>query len=247
MPGTENEGNPPPAVLLREAVFTWPGQRLETLRIPSFTVTRGERVFLSGPSGSGKSTFLGLVAGILVPTSGSLRVNGVCLGSLSGAARDVFRGDNIGCVFQQHNLIPYLSLLENVLIPCRFSPARRARAAALAGSPLAAAGELLERLDLAEDLWDREVSSLSMGQQQRAAAARALMGRPPLLIADEPTSSLDADRRSGFLRLLLRECREAGSSLLFVSHDQGLAELFPRTERFAELNRAQPRRGGASA
>jgi putative ABC transport system ATP-binding protein len=224
-------------------IFIWPGQRQALLRIPHFAVGPGERVFLSGPSGSGTSTLLCLIAGILKPASGSVSVNGVCVSACKGAARDRFRGDFIGFIFQQFNLIPYLSLLDNVLIPCRFSRTRRVRAAMRAGSPREEAKRLLERLDLAPDIWDRPVSRLSTGQQQRAAAARALMGAPPLLIADEPTSSLDADRRASFLRLLLRECGEAGSSLLFVSHDQNLAGEFPRTVRMAELTEDRPRPG----
>ncbi len=230
---------PVPAVSLEGAVYYWPGQARPTLNIPSFRVAPGERIFIAGPSGSGKSTLLGLIAGILAPDRGTVAVGGVVLNGLSGARRDMFRGDHIGFIFQQFNLIPYLSILENVLIPCRLSAIRRERAALMAESPLAAARELLTRLDLSPDLWSRRVSRLSAGQQQRVAAARALIGRPSLLIADEPTSSLDADRRASFLRLLLKEAGEAGSTLLFVSHDQGLAAEFPRSVRLAELNRPQ--------
>ncbi|MDR2077139.1 MAG: ABC transporter ATP-binding protein [Desulfovibrio sp.] len=226
------------AVRLSRLVFAWPGQERAVIRISSFSLAPGEQVFLSGPSGSGKSTLLALIGGILRPRSGSVTVNGVCLHSLGGWARDAFRGDEIGFIFQQFNLIPYLSILENVLIPCHFSRKRRLRAKEAAGSPLRAAHRLLERLDLAPDLWNRQVTRLSVGQQQRVAAARALMGGPSLLIADEPTSSLDADRREGFLRLLLRECREAGAGLLFVSHDRSLAEAFPVRLEFTEINEA---------
>jgi putative ABC transport system ATP-binding protein len=228
-----------PAVALSETVFRWPGQQRDTLHIPSFAASLGEHVFISGPSGSGKSTLLGLVAGILAPTSGTVAVNGVCLNELSGAQRDIFRGDHIGFIFQQFNLIPYLSILENVLIPCRFSLMRHERACAQAGTPRAAARTLLKRLDLSPVLWNRPVNKVSVGQQQRVAAARALIGGPSLLIADEPTSSLDADRRKAFLRLLLGECRTAGASLLFVSHDQSLAEGFSTVMPLAEFNLAQ--------
>jgi putative ABC transport system ATP-binding protein len=226
------------AVSLSRVVFAWPGQQAAAIRITSFTVPSGEQVFISGPSGSGKSTLLGLIGGILRPQSGDIAVTGVSLNSLGGSGRDAFRGDQIGFIFQQFNLIPYLSMVENVLIPCHFSSRRRFRARETAGSPLRAAHRLLERLDLAPDLWNRKITRLSVGQQQRVAAARALIGGPPLLIADEPTSALDADRREGFLRLLLRECREAGSSLLFVSHDRGLAENFPVRLELTELNEA---------
>jgi putative ABC transport system ATP-binding protein len=227
------------AVLLEKTVFRWPKQQRDTLSIPAFSVSSGEHIFISGPSGSGKSTLLGLAAGILTPTSGTVSVNGICLNDLSGSQRDVLRGDHIGFIFQQFNLIPYLSILENVLISCRFSLLRHERACARFRSPEAEARALLERLDLSPSLWDRPVNKLSVGQQQRVAAARALIGRPPLLIADEPTSSLDADRRKTFLQLLLDECREAGASLLFVSHDRSLTEGFSRVVHLPELNLAE--------
>jgi putative ABC transport system ATP-binding protein len=226
------------AVSLSRVVFSWPGQRAAAIRISSFAVSFGAQVFISGPSGSGKSTLLALIGGILRPQSGDIAVNGTSLSALTGSGRDAFRGDEIGFIFQQFNLIPYLSILENVLIPCHFSSKRQSRARAAAGSPVKAAHRLLERLDLSPELWGRKVTRLSVGQQQRVAAARALMGGPSLLIADEPTSSLDADRREDFLRLLLRECREAGSSLLFVSHDKKLAEAFPVRLELTEINEA---------
>jgi putative ABC transport system ATP-binding protein len=227
-----------PAVLLENLVFRWPGRARPVLDIPVFTARRGAQVFMAGPSGSGKSTLLGLISGILVPDEGSIHVDGTCLNELGGAQRDIFRGDHIGMIFQQFNLIPYLSVLENVLIPCRFSPLRRARAAAQAGSARQAACTLLERLDMPCALWNRKARQLSVGQQQRTAAARALIGSPPILIADEPTSSLDADRRAGFLRLLLGECAASGATLLFVSHDLALAEAFSSALFLPELNRA---------
>ncbi len=236
--GTADKKLAAPAVSLEGVVFHWPGQWQATLDIPRFSVLPGEQVFIAGPSGSGKSTLLGLVAGILSPASGSVSVNGVCLSELGGAQRDVFRGDCIGYIFQQFNLIPYLSILENVLIPCRFSSPRRERACALAGNPESEARALLERLDLPSSLWNRPANKLSVGQQQRVAAARALIGRPSLLIADEPTSSLDADRRKTFLRLLLDACHSAGAALLFVSHDQGLARDFSTVIHLPALNRA---------
>ncbi|MDR1489259.1 MAG: ABC transporter ATP-binding protein [Desulfovibrio sp.] len=237
--GGETGENPAAfAVFLKNVVFKWPGQQRPTLDIPIFSVSPGEHVFISGPSGSGKSTLLGLVAGIFSPASGTVFVNGVCLNELGSAKRDMFRGDCIGFIFQQFNLIPYLSILENVLLPCRFSPLRLERARALSGSAAAEARMLLERLDLSPSLWGRPVNRLSVGQQQRVAAARALVGRPSILIADEPTSSLDADRRKVFLRLLLGECRSTQAALLFVSHDQSLAEDFSVVAHLPELNRA---------
>ena len=127
---------------------------------------------------------------------------------------------------------------DNVELPCRFSRLRAERAAQRYGSVGEAAGKLLEHLGLRPELLERRADSLSIGQQQRVAAARALIGQPELVIADEPTSALDADARQAFLELLFGECRDVGASLLFVSHDQSLATLFNRSLSLAELNRA---------
>ncbi|MDR2092337.1 MAG: ATP-binding cassette domain-containing protein [Azoarcus sp.] len=226
------------AVALRDIRFSWPGQARPVLDIAELLIRPGERVFLSGPSGGGKSTLLGLIAGILLPERGSVTVGGTALHTLGAPARDRFRGAEIGFIFQQFNLVPYLSMIENVLIPCHLSPRRRARALQRADTLQEAAAHLLARLDLAPALWQRPVRRLSVGQQQRVAAARALIGAPPLLIADEPSSALDADSRDVFLKLLLGECALAGASLLFVSHDAALAGAFPTALRLDDLNAA---------
>jgi putative ABC transport system ATP-binding protein len=227
-----------PAIELEDVEYAWVRGR-PVLDVPRFTVARGERVFLKGPSGSGKSTLLGLVGGVLLPGRGRVRVLGQDLAALRGSARDTFRATHVGFVFQMFNLVPYLSVLENVLLPARFSPARHARAAAAPGGLAAEANRLLHALGLGDaDLQGRGVTQLSIGQQQRVAAARALLGRPEVVIADEPTSSLDWDARESFLELLMHECATAGTTLLFVSHDVTLASLFDRTVALAEINRA---------
>ncbi|MCB1725697.1 MAG: ABC transporter ATP-binding protein [Gammaproteobacteria bacterium] len=196
-------------------------------------------MFLHGPSGSGKTTLLSLIGGVLRADAGTLRVLGHDLSALSGPRRDRFRADHIGFIFQMFNLIPYLSVVENVILPCRFSRQRRARALRGSQSLETEALRLLGHLDMADPaLLRRPVTSLSVGQQQRVAAARALIGAPELLIADEPTSSLDAGRREAFIRLLFDECRQAGSTLVFVSHDAALEPLFDRTVRLSSVNRA---------
>jgi putative ABC transport system ATP-binding protein len=220
-----------PVVTLTEVRFDW-GDR-PCLDLAAFELAAGEQVFLHGPSGSGKSTLLNLLAGVLRPRSGEVAVLGTRLSSLPGAARDRFRADHLGLIFQQFNLIPYLSVLENVLLPCRFSARRRRRA----GDPKSAAQRLLAHLDLDPALWPRRADALSVGQQQRVAAARALIGSPELILADEPTSSLDADRQEAFLDLLTRECAASGAALIFVSHDQRLAPRFGRCLSLPQLNR----------
>lgn len=225
-------------VELVDVDFGWvPGPPL--LRIAGLRVAPGERLFISGPSGSGKSTLLGLIGGVLTARSGTVRILGEDLGAISAARRDRLRADHIGFIFQMFNLLPYLSVQDNVALACRFSARRRARIAAAGSDVRGEAGRLLGRLGLTDPaLLARPVTALSIGQQQRVAAARALIGRPELVIADEPTSALDADARQGFLDLLIGECRAAGSAIVFVSHDQGLATHFDRRVSLGELNTA---------
>jgi putative ABC transport system ATP-binding protein len=222
---------------IQDLGFAWPGQA-ELLDIPAFQLRAGESLFLRGPSGSGKTTLLGLLGGVQKPGRGSVRLLGEDLGGLSASARDRFRVDHTGYIFQQFNLLPFLSVRENVELPCRFSRLRARRACQRHGSVGEAAVALLGQLGIAAALLERRADELSIGQQQRVAAARALIGQPELVIADEPTSALDADAREGFLRLLFAECRAAGASLLFVSHDQSLAPLFDRGLSLLDLNRA---------
>lgn len=226
--------------------FSWSGAAPFVIDIGSLRVARGERVFLRGPSGSGKSTLLSLLAGVITPREGTIRVLGENLGALGGAARDRFRADHVGFIFQMFNLIPYLSVVENVCLPCGFSRRRKVRAERDGGTFQAEAVRLLEHLDMGDTtLLRRPVTDLSVGQQQRVAAARALIGAPELVIADEPTSSLDADRRAAFLDLLFRECAREQAALIFVSHDASLAPLFDRAIQFAHVNRAaSPRAPG---
>ena len=207
------------------------------LSIDALQVAPGECVFIKGPSGSGKSTLLSLLSGVTTAVAGSVRVMDQDLGRLGSVQRDHFRADHIGYIFQMFNLIPYLSVVDNVTLPCRFSTRRRANALQRGNDLEAEARRLLHHLDMDHpDLHRRAVTTLSVGQQQRVAAARALMGSPELLIADEPTSSLDADRRESFIRLLFDECRGVGATLIFVSHDASLEYLFDRAIDLAEIN-----------
>ncbi len=221
--------------------FRWRRQDPLVLEIADLEVAAGERAFIKGPSGSGKTTLLNLLGGVAVPEAGRILVMDTDISALPGARRDAFRADHIGFIFQLFNLLPYLSLIDNVLLPCRFSPTRRQRALARATSLEAEARRLLGHMELDTDaLASHPVSRLSMGQQQRVAAARALIGAPELVIADEPTSALDAEVRRSFLDLLFREVAEAGSALLFVSHDASLEGAFDRTIALVEINRAAP-------
>lgn len=212
-----------PVVLLDALGFAWPGTAA-LIDLPGLTLGAGERLFIEGASGSGKSTLLSIIAGVIRPDRGRVQLLGRDLGALPAAHRDRFRADHIGLIFQQFNLIPYLDAVDNVLLACRFSPRRRARCL----DPRAEARRLLRSMGLdTPQLLERPAARLSIGQQQRVAAARALIGSPELVIADEPTSSLDPPLRERFLALLFGECAAAGSALLFVSHDPSLAPFFP--------------------
>ena len=228
-----------PVIEIADLSFAWKKQAQPVLNISSLQVNRGERVFLRGPSGSGKSTLLNLLAGVALPQSGTLKVLGQNMNALGSAQRDHFRAHHIGFIFQMFNLIPYLSVVENVTLPCRFSDKRKHKVLAQADSLEDEAVRLLGHLDMAQaDVLHKPVNELSVGQQQRVAAARALIGAPELVIADEPTSSLDADRRSAFIELLFRECDSADATLIFVSHDNSLVAPFGRTVEFQQLNQA---------
>ena len=220
---------------IRHLRFGWPGAA-DSIDIESLDLPAGRTLFLHGPSGCGKSTLLGLMAGVLQAREGTVSLLGKPWAALAAGARDARRADHVGVIFQQFNLLPYLTVLDNVLLPCRFSKLRASRSDP---TPSAAAQALLQRMGLAQALWQRRADALSVGQQQRVAAARALLGRPELVIADEPTSALDASLRDGFMDLLLGECAARGSTLVFVSHDERLAERFDERLSLPALNRAK--------
>jgi putative ABC transport system ATP-binding protein len=236
-----------PLLHIRDLRFRWPRASQVCLDIPSFELRDGQTMFLRGPSGGGKSTLLSVAAGVLKVEHGSVHLLGNDWSGLSSARRDRLRADHVGYIFQQFNLLPYLSVLDNVMLACRFSAVRTARA----GDVRSAAQNLLGRVGLAPAEWSRPAADLSVGQQQRVAAARALIGRPELVIADEPTSALDEALRNSFMDLLLQACRDAGSALLFVSHDARLADRFDVQVDLATINRAavyaDSERSGASA
>ena len=222
------------AIEIRRLRFRY-GRGPWVLDIPELTLERGERAFLFGPSGSGKTTLLGVLAGVLEAEEGEVKVLGENLASLSGARRDAFRAEHIGYVFQMFNLIPYLSVLDNIALPARMDAGRRAR---LDGAGIKkTAAMLADHLQIG-DLLKKPVTELSVGQQQRVAACRALIGAPELIVADEPTSSLDFDRREAFLELLFQECERAGATLVFVSHDRTLEGMFSRTISLPDVNKA---------
>jgi len=226
------------AIEIKDLSFSWPDAQEPTLSVSAFALQAAERVFLCGQSGSGKSTLLNLVAGVLQGHQGVLRVLGHDMAELRPVQRDQLRAEHIGYIFQQFNLLPYLDVLDNMTLPCRLSASRRQRACASAGSVRGAAERLMEELGLPAELAKRPVNALSIGQQQRVAAARALIGGPDLIIADEPTSALDTEHRALFMQQLLSTCAERQIALLFVSHDPALQSHFDRVADMRELNRS---------
>ena len=219
----------PDAIKLHNLNYTFQGSSLPVLSIPAWQVARNERVFLQGESGSGKSTLLGLLAGLQLPTLGEVEILGARMSALGAGKRDRFRAKHLGVVFQQFNLIPYLSALENVLLAAQFGTLDRrgARQRAI---------ELLESVNLPSSLHDRKAAALSIGQQQRVAIVRALINEPSLLLVDEPTSALDHNNRDAFLALLFDMLADMDCAMVFVSHDPTIGRLFDKQVRLAELN-----------
>lgn len=220
-----------PLINANNLQFTWPGAEQPTLDIADFQIQSGETVFLQGASGSGKSTLLSLLAGTLTTPTGSLEILDTDLSSLSARQRDRFRASHIGIVFQQFNLLPFLTVAGNLRLAARFAKGP--------GQDIETRGkQLLESLRLDSTLMERRADQLSVGQQQRVAIARAVINEPELVIADEPTSALDADARDHFIKLLMSIREISGCTIVFASHDHALADFFDRKIELAAINRA---------
>ena len=228
--------NPDAILDISGAHYRWPGEREFELSVSRLTLGRGKTVLLLGESGSGKSTLLSLICGTIAPDRGRIAVDGKDLSTLSASARDRFRAERIGVIFQQFNLLPFGTVSDNIALPLSFAPERRARV----GDVHAEAAQLMAALGLPPDLLTVRAGRLSVGQQQRVAVARALIGAPPLVIADEPTSALDETSQTRFLDLLFGQVRASGSSLLMVSHDPRLANRFDHVEEMSRVAGAAP-------
>lgn len=221
-------------ITLSNVQFSYPEQpNLPVLNIPSWSLLSGEKVFVYGPSGGGKSTLLSLLSGLLLTDEGSIHVFGQPLEKMTSRQRDKFRANNIGYVFQQFNLIPYLNAVDNIRLASYF--AKSSSSVSLNNDIKV----LLTTLNMPETDWNKPVRTLSIGQQQRVAIARALINKPKLLIADEPTSSLDPKNRDAFMALLMSVVEENDTALLFVSHDMSLSQYFNRVELLSDINRVK--------
>ena len=211
-------------IQINSVKFHWSNKSNFKLHIPELSVDKGEKVLLLGESGSGKTTLLSLICGFLTPLSGKIQLNEKLINDLSATKRDQYRSDNIGIIFQQFNLLPYANVIDNILLPLYFSKLRSANIS----NQRETAISICQSLRLPEDVVNMKASELSVGQQQRVAVARALIGNPPLVIADEPTSSLDTDAQNIFLDLMFSQVASSNSTLLMVSHDKSLSSNFDR-------------------
>ena len=218
-----------PAIEVSNLQFSYTKESPPVIDIKAWKVPQGEHVFLSGPSGSGKSTLLNLLCGTLTPSQGDITLLSQPFSSLSHRQRDKFRARNIGVVFQQFNLIPYLSVAQNINAAVYFANKKISKTAGDAKLL-----HLLDKLQLPSHVLHAKADALSIGQQQRVAIARALINDPQLLIVDEPTSALDSDARDNFMSLLKNVAAE--STMIFVSHDKAMESYFDRHCSICELS-----------
>lgn len=225
------------AIELHNIRFHYPNlSQHSLLDIPHWSLSSHEQVFIQGPSGSGKSTLLNLLSGLLQPTHGEIHVLGNALHNMSNRQRDAYRAKHIGYVFQQFNLIPYLNAIENTLLAHHFN---RKHSTTKNTATTDEAKELLAQLNIDQKHWHQPTRQLSMGQQQRVAIARAFINKPQLLIADEPTSSLDDTNKNTFMDVLMTLSQAQNMSLVFVSHDVSLQHYFNRVDTLSDINTAQ--------
>lgn len=226
-----------PAIQIEQLRFRWPKQSHDTLVIDQLQVAKGEHLFIQGASGSGKSTLLNLLSGVLQPQSGRISLLGTEITELSNFKKDQFRADHLGIIFQQFNLLPYLNAQQNIQLALDVSKERTKREKQL-GDLNERLLLLLNELGLDASIMKQPANQLSIGQQQRVAVARALIGRPEILIADEPTSALDSDTRDRFIETLFQAAESANTSIIFVSHDRSLQSHFDRQIHLNEINQA---------
>jgi putative ABC transport system ATP-binding protein len=223
------------AIQLKDVNFAYPeAPHNNILNIKNWSVSEREQVFVHGPSGGGKSTLLNLLSGMLKVNSGEVAVLGERLDKMNARQRDRFRANHIGYIFQQFNLIPYIGAIDNIQLARQFAK-KNTHAASVASDEIKS---LLSTFNIPQSDWQKPVDKLSIGQQQRIAIARAMINKPDVLIADEPTSSLDQNNRDNFMSELLTLVSEHNITLLFVSHDMSLANYFARVDALSEINLA---------
>ena len=211
--------------------FQWSKNNNFKIFVPKLEVGRGKKVLFLGESGSGKTTLLSLICGFLEPLSGSISINDKIISNLTSTNKDAYRSDNIGIIFQQFNLLPYANVIDNIILPLYFSKQRSKKVE----NKINAAMDLCDQLRLPESILNQKASNLSVGQQQRVAVARALIGSPSIIVADEPTSSLDTEAQELFLDLMFDQISKNSSTLLMVSHDKSLTNYFDQVIDINEI------------
>ena len=211
--------------------FQWSKNNNFKIFVPKLEVGRGKKVLFLGESGSGKTTLLSLICGFLEPLSGSISINDKIISDLTSTNKDAYRSDNIGIIFQQFNLLPYANVIDNIILPLYFSKQRSKKVE----NKINAAMNLCDQLRLPESILNQKASNLSVGQQQRVAVARALIGSPSIIVADEPTSSLDTEAQELFLDLMFDQISKNSSTLLMVSHDKSLTKYFDQVIDINEI------------
>ena len=211
--------------------FQWSKNNNFKIFVPKLEVGKGKKVLFLGESGSGKTTLLSLICGFLEPLSGSISINDKIISDLTSTNKDAYRSDNIGIIFQQFNLLPYANVIDNIVLPLYFSKQRSKKVE----NKTNAAMTLCDQLRLPESILNQKASNLSVGQQQRVAVARALIGSPSIIVADEPTSSLDTEAQELFLDLMFDQISKNSSTLLMVSHDKSLTNYFDQVIDINEI------------